>query len=585
MIKLTDEQINAITHDGNVLLKACPGSGKTLVLIHKLAYEIGKLDILSKKRVVGLTFTNRASDEIERRLSKLGMNDKRIWTGTLHSFCLEWIIKPYSCYIPQLRNGFHIADEIYCQKLISDLKRKHGLNTPIATRINIDGSFIERGVKERKLLLEYQNRLKEDKCIDFDMLVFLSYQLINRYPNIATILSNIIKIICVDEYQDTQCLLYAIISTIVVSGNGCTSIFLFGDTDQAIYGSLGGLAKTIEEIRNDIHPYNITPLSLTGNYRSTQRIVDYNKNFQTSKIEIKSVGENSNERGIIVYNHSLHESELSKEIALIIMQNMDRGIEQNEICVLVPQWWMVSKITSQLRSILPEVDFDASGLSQFFKNRDNVWYKFTRLLLTQPSPRLYSLRLKWSREFIETFNMHTGLLDVANAKEERRILKIINSIESNETDIKNYFSDCFKQFLRYEDIDIANYNILNEAWIRFFSNLDDKLSNNRDGILRDVDYFKRLYKEKKGVVVNTCMGIKGEEFDTVISCGLLQGYVPHWDEINKGNEIESSRKLLYVVCSRSRQNLYLISETGRQRNQFDPTRELIKVKWDYDSYN
>ncbi len=87
-------------------------------------------------------------------------------------------------------------------------------------------------------------------------------------PNISKTLSNLFELICVDEYQDTQDLLYAIISSIVKAGNGATSIFLVGDVDQAIYQSLGGVAKSLDEIKVEINHLPIEELTLFGNYRS-----------------------------------------------------------------------------------------------------------------------------------------------------------------------------------------------------------------------------------------------------------------------------------------------------------------------------
>ena len=152
--KLNDEQKAAVQQDGHVLLTACPGSGKTRVIIHKLAYEVSNIEEYSKKRVAALTFTVRAAEEIFRRLNAMGINSSRIWSGTLHSFCLEWIIKPYSCYLPELRNGYSIADETFCSDLLDTLKAKHGLKSidPVNLRFNRDGSFVEPKSVQRNLL-------------------------------------------------------------------------------------------------------------------------------------------------------------------------------------------------------------------------------------------------------------------------------------------------------------------------------------------------------------------------------------------------------------------------------------------------
>src|SRR6185312_2876274 len=153
---------------------------------------------------------------------------------------------PYSCYLPELKNGFSIADETFCSDLIRELKEKYGLKQidPVNTRFNRDGSFVEPKSVQKKLLKEYHEILNQRKQIDFELLLYYSYRILTTYPKIQKTLSNLFKLICVDEYQDTQDLLYAIITTIIKAGKDSTSLFLVGDTDQAIYASLGGVAKS-----------------------------------------------------------------------------------------------------------------------------------------------------------------------------------------------------------------------------------------------------------------------------------------------------------------------------------------------------
>ena len=88
-----------------------------------------------------------------------------------------------------------------------------------------------------------------------------------------------------------------------------------------------------------------------------------------------------------------------------------------------------------------------------------------------------------------------------------------------------------------------------------------------------------------GVVINTCIGVKGEEFETVIAFGLLCGYVPHWNDIFEQNGHDAAMKLLYVICSRAKTNLHLISERGRKTKKgtlLDTTSELKTLNFQYD---
>ena len=107
----------------------------------------------------------------------------------------------------------------------------------------------------------------------------------------------------------------------------------------------------------------------------------------------------------------------------------------------------------------------------------------------------------------------------------------------------------------------------------------------KEKIPNDIQSFKSFYRERTGVVINTCVGVKGEEFETVIAYGLLKGFIPHWNDIFAQKGIKASKKLLYVICSRAKTNLHLISETGRQtkkRKALEMTDELKNIRFQYD---
>lgn len=590
LAKLNDEQKLAVKQDGHVLLTACPGSGKTRVLIHKLAYKLSQLPDNSKKRIAAVTFTVRASEEIFGRLNSIGINSNKIWSGTLHSFCFEWIIKPYSCYLPELMNGFTIADETFTSDLISSLKANYSLKEidPVNLRINRNGTFVEQKSVQQKLLADYYRILTSKKLIDFELILYYSYKLLRNYPCIQNTLANIFVLICVDEYQDTQDLLYAIISEIIKAGNGKTSLFLVGDIDQAIYASLGGVAKSIDEIKAEINNMPITHLTLSGNYRSNQRIINFYSNFQTQKINIHALGGNANEDGQITFNSDLPHTNIVDEIARLIQLSLDSGIPENEICVLVPQWWLITTVTKKLRAALPDVHFDASGLAPMSKNRENIWYKLSRLFLTEPNPKIYSSRYRWATDLIDCFRVETHTEFTECYRKERDLLKLINSIKSTETEGIDYLNDCFDQFLEAADIDYLKHPQLVENRTLFFDSIEKRLKDDTFKVPSDIKSFKSFYREMMGVIINTCVGVKGEEFDTVIAYGLLNGYIPHWNDIyadNATTATDAARKLMYVICSRAKTNLHLISERGRTTRSgaaLKITPELAKLTFEYD---
>jgi predicted ATP-dependent endonuclease of OLD family len=113
-------QEKAVLQDGHVFLVACPGSGKTRTLTYKAAYELSRLTS-SKQYVVAITYTHRAADEIKERIEALGVDTEQLWIGTIHSFCLEWILKPYFIYHPTLKSGFTILGAHESEEILTRL--------------------------------------------------------------------------------------------------------------------------------------------------------------------------------------------------------------------------------------------------------------------------------------------------------------------------------------------------------------------------------------------------------------------------------------------------------------------------------
>ncbi|MDR1611089.1 MAG: ATP-dependent helicase [Candidatus Symbiothrix sp.] len=563
---LNEQQKEAVLAEGHVLLTACPGSGKTRVLTHKIAHELQRLDD-SKKWVIALTFTNRAADEIKRRIVHMDIDPTRLWEGTIHAFCLEWILRPYVAYLDELKNGFVIADEYKTEELISSLKEDYGYKwwENIPTRLDTNGSFFD--LEHQALLNDYHQILKDEGLIDFDQILYYAYKLIHTYPKIGKTLNNLFHIICVDEYQDTNELQYAILSQIITANNGKTLLFLVGDKDQAIYGTLGGVAKSLEEIKESFGNIEIEERELSGNYRSCQRIIDYYRNYQTTNIDIQSLCGFADEYGKITYNTIIDKDNLADHIASIIDENINTGIPEHEICVLAPQWYLVIPMGRKLKTLLPNVNFDAYGLSPLLKNKENIWYKIARLFLVEPSPTMYFVRNKWAVELInELDTMEIHILNNVE-KKSKFLLRTINSISSKQEDGLTYLEECFQQLLQTLDISLERYPLLKQHWEYFFEGTKKRLEKPEFDYAKDINSFKRLFRQHAGVVVNTCHGIKGEEFHTVIAFGLLYGLVPHW---NDPDPVNASRKLLYVICSRAKKHLHLISEQGRTTKRGRP---------------
>ena len=188
---LNENQKNAVTKDGNVMICACPGSGKTRVLTRRVAYEISERLDNSKQFVCALTFTNRASDEIKSRIDRLNIDTNKLWAGTIHTFCLEWIIRPNAGMLEELKNGFTIVDSHVTNEKINALKLEY--NIQYFTQINT--RFISTGYADSThdyILDEFYNDLKENREVSFDLILFYAYRILIEYPLVSLALSKFI---------------------------------------------------------------------------------------------------------------------------------------------------------------------------------------------------------------------------------------------------------------------------------------------------------------------------------------------------------------------------------------------------------
>ncbi len=569
--KLNPQQKQVCIDEGNILLKACPGSGKTRTLTYKIAYLVEKY-IDSKKLNIAITYTNRAADEIRERLEKVETPEDKVWVGTIHQFCLEFIIRPYTMYHKRLRKGYHIIDEYVTKQYIEEIIEELGID------IGYSKPF-----EYPKILEKYQKKLLDEKEIDFNDILSISFDLISDKKFIAENISGIIRTILVDEYQDTNELQYKILSSIVRADKKIQVTFV-GDTDQAIYGGLGGVAKTCDELQKEFG-IKFLERKLDGCYRSTQRIVDYYSYFQLKGMKIQAVSDIKDEIGCLIYDNTINKSELFEKIACIVKDELSKGIPETEICIIAPQWWLLFPLSKKMKELLPDVKFDAPDITPIKYDPMNIFYLISKLLFTESGKRITS-RKRVANEIIEILTEEYKIR-LSEQIDSYRVLKVINSIyPTNENGIA-YLQEAITKFLVGIGIELSIEASLYKAYEDFMERIKDRVKNNH--LSTDIDVFRQCFKEKEGVVINTFHGVKGEEYTTVIAFGILKGYIPHWDIIiNKPIDYQKNetKKLLYVVCSRAKKNLFLFSEQGRTTQKGAPlvsTDEILEIDYEYDS--
>lgn len=590
MIRLSSEQREAVDFPGHALVTACPGSGKTRVLTCRLIKGLEEIQS-SKRRVVALTFTNRAADEVKARLDQTDVVQNQLWAGTIHSFALEWILRPYAPYLERIRKRFSIADEYFSNKLLRSLKRVAKVADFFDVNLSFDrqGDVYNANPTADSIARGYREALIESRLLDYNDVLYCAYNMLENNSEIAETLAHIIELVCVDEVQDTQDLQFGILSLIACADAPCPTFFFVGDPNQSIYESLGAISKDIKEIMQEFSLPSMQSLGLTGNYRSSQRMIDFYRLLRPGVGQIEALSSYSKADGSITFvDQQLSKDELAEYIAKLITEALEDGIAEKEICVLAPQWWHVRSVAKELVRLLPKVDFDAPGLSPLHVQRDNLWFKVSRLFLTRPTPPLYQTRLRWAGEILRDLEDVMGSSVKITGYRSRALLRLINSIKSDEEGGINYLRSVFSDLMDVLGIEVESFPKLSESHNLFFENAEARIDDDND-VPTDIAYLRKVFQHPSGVVVSTCHGVKGEEYEAVICFGLLQGYIPNWRVIIEGTDLEAheqAAKLLYVVCSRAKINLHLIAESGRatkKGNPYQTNQILSNVEYKYDN--
>ncbi|HII2276841.1 TPA: UvrD-helicase domain-containing protein [Escherichia coli] len=584
--ELNEEQEDAINMPGSVLLIACPGSGKTRTLTYKIALELSKLSD-DKKYVLAITYTHKAADEIKERIELLGVDTSQLWIGTIHSFCYEWLLKPYSIYHENIKDGFKILNSYDSEELITNICSNY---KSVKTKFyecnhyyTSEGMQLSGTIKKheaiRNILKEYHLQLRSNNQIDFEQMLYFSFQLISK-QSISKILSGIFSYIFIDEFQDTKEIQYAIVAKIIKSSKGAIDAFIVGDPNQAIYGSLGGYAISQEKLE-EMTDSHFSCLTLDKNYRSSQRIIDFYRNFNVLHSATSSESELKSYKSLITYNQIINKVNLVDHISKYIEHNIKTlGIEQKEICILAPWWMHLAALTRNLVTRLPNYNFDGPGLVPFSRDIDNFWYKITQVILTEPSPNMYVKRMRWVDDILSEMNF--SQVDVHKLN-PRLFLNIINDIKIDVVNGLDYLRDFFSELFNRIEVNISSYPLLQEHYDCFFKSSQDRierLKKDNDHFETHINAFRNAFKPRTGIKVSTIHGVKGGEYDTVISFGLLQDMVPNFNDSSD----ESAKKLLYVIGSRARKNLHLISERGRRGTykDYESTKVLSGTKFTYD---
>lgn len=283
---LNDKQKEAVlATEGPVLILAGAGSGKTRVLVHRIAYMIEEKGV-NPGSILAVTFTNKAADEMRSRVDALvGFGSRQIWVSTFHSLCVR-ILRANADKLGYTRSFtiYDTDDQLSTMKRIFKEKNvdtrsmkekavlrkisssKDELVTPEKyAALNKD----YRGSQYADLYKAYQTTLLENNAMDFDDLIMKTVELFEKTPDVLAWYQTRFQYMMVDEYQDTNTAQFRLISLLTGTHR---NLCVVGDDDQSIYRFRGANIHNIlnfEKIFPDAHV-----VYLEQNYRSTQNILN-----------------------------------------------------------------------------------------------------------------------------------------------------------------------------------------------------------------------------------------------------------------------------------------------------------------------
>lgn len=605
---LNDKQKEALlATEGPLLILAGAGSGKTKVVTSKIAYLIEELQVPSWK-ILAITFTNKAANEMRDRVSKLIDEDiSSMWIGTFHSICVRILRKnidkigyssSFTIYdrddqitvVKEAIGELGLDRDIYKPRsLVNDISniKSEGLSPKEYIDLNKTNFFKENLGKIYDI---YEKKLVSNNALDFDDLLIKTVDILRDYEDVRDFYRNKFEYIFVDEYQDTNKIQYEFIKLVAGKEPNLTVV---GDNDQSIYKWRGADINNILNFHKDFPGAKI--VKLEQNYRSTQKILEVankviennrtriEKNLWTSRNEGKPVvyrefpHSNEEEYGVINKIIGLHyKGEEFKDMAILYRTNaQSRGFEEALVRESIPY-----KIVGGLKFYdRMEVKDILAYLRAINNTDDNV--SLSRII-NRPKRGIGDTSLADLLDYadkngISLYDLVTNIdkfedLNIRARKNVRdfgSILKILKD-RSEKLSIGKLFEEVLYESGYVEDLKSQNTI---EAKTRL-ENIEELHSNimeyDREGVelaeylntlslLSDVD----KTSEESGVNLMTMHAAKGLEFSTVFLVGFEEGLFPSNRSIESEDEVEEERRLCYVGVTRACNNLFISSSRTR----------------------
>ncbi len=637
---LNPQQQKAVeTTKGRVLILAGAGSGKTSVLAHRIAYLIKNLKT-PPESILGLTFTNKAAEEMRHRVAELigAKMAKKVVLCTFHSFCMNILRK--EIHHLGYTNNFSLYNEKDTKRLVSQIARhllecEGELPSLESTLVKI-AEMKSKGEASKDnstwhdqftsdLFTRMQSCMRAYNAVDFDSLLSLTVELFEKYPQILEQYQNRFQYVMIDEYQDTNPIQYKLASFICKKHN---NLCVVGDDDQSIYGWRGAEIKHILQFEAD------TTIKLEQNYRSIPTIlkaangvISHNKERHNKKLwsakESKdpislfhAPTEQEEAQAVVLRMIHLRKTHnlAWKDIAILYRSNI--LARTFELALLDACW---EKDGQWIRGIPYQV-FGGTELYERAEVKDLIAYL---KVIINPLDQEALLRIinvprrgisDKTLDFLTQINRQKNIplwtllsdqeaIDPLSDKAKQAIRSFVSIItEAQEKFKQRPFKPTLEWFLETIDYqnaikdDVKSDKMRDFKWenithcIESIGAYEEKMEQEGQGSEISLHHFltttlldentwhehQKDMREDK-VTLMTFHGAKGLEFTACFLVGLEDHIIPHEKSIG----VEEERRLMYVALTRAKKHLTLSMARKRKRLGKDasstPSRFLFEI--------
>ena len=615
---LNEQQRIAAAHlQGPLLILAGPGSGKTRVITHRIANMLAHG--VDARRIVALTFTNKAADEMKKRIRVLAP-DASVWTSTFHRFCSR-MLRQYASLIG-LQQNFTIYDTGDSKRILKQAIQGVGVNLKHYTAdslANQIGKAKHTGVTAEqfqprmghpldqivaKVYPEYQRRLQLANAVDFDDLLLHAVDLLRDSPELREALDDRFEYMMVDEYQDTNLAQYQLIRLL---NHRHQNLAVTGDPDQSIYGWRGANVENILRFESDFE--NTQVVRLEQNYRSTPDILNVadqliQNNSRRKKKALFTEQEPGNPVRLVTYGNPREESgDIANTIALAVSQG-DR--EPSDFAILYRANYLSRALERAMTAVgLPYRIVNGTEFYQRKEVKDLMGYlhllnnpadavAFERIVNVPPR-KIGKVTLGRLQEYATTHNL--PMLEAARQIEHIETIK-----KATSTKLTRFVEslDRLSKYL-FEPVSELLQKVLEETgyreWLELNETKDDvDRVGNVDELLVAASEFDQEFDEDGSpleaylertalvaatdvrgddsnfVTLMTLHAAKGLEFPSVFIVGLEDGVLPHERSSIDQDELEEERRLFFVGITRAEKHLQISRCQSRfRRGSFWPS--------------